>query len=171
MGHGRIEYISGMIVSFIILMMGYQLLMDSIGKIRSPELVGLELLPAGILLVSILVKMWMAHFNSYLAKEIHSEAMKATAADSRSDAISTTALLVGMAIGSYFQLPLDGWLGLLVSLLILKTGFDAGQRYDFSPLGQPPEPEFIEKIEQTVLSYPEIIGIHDLIVHNYGPAA
>ena len=168
-GHGRIEYISGMIVSFIILMMGYQLLMDSIGKIRAPELVGLELLPAGILLVSILVKMWMAHFNSYLAREIHSEAMKATAADSRSDAISTTALLIGMAVGSYFQLPLDGWLGLLVSLLILKTGFDAAKDTISPLLGQPPEPEFIEKIEQTVLSYPEIIGIHDLIVHNYGP--
>lgn len=168
-GHGRIEYISGLIVSFIILMMGYQLLTDSIAKIRSPELVGLELLPAAILIVSILVKMWMAHFNSYLAREIHSEAMKATAADSRSDAISTTALLVGMAIGSYFQIPLDGWLGLLVSILILKTGFESAKDTISPLLGQPPEPEFVQEIEQTVLSHPEILGIHDMIVHNYGP--
>ncbi len=168
-GHGRIEYISGLIVSFIILMMGYQLLTDSIAKIRAPELVGLELLPAAILMVSILVKMWMAHFNSYLAREIHSEAMKATAADSRSDAISTTALLVGMAIGSYFQIPLDGWLGLLVSILILKTGFESAKDTISPLLGQPPEPEFVQEIEQTVLSHPEILGIHDMIVHNYGP--
>ena len=168
-GHGRIEYISGLIVSFIILMMGYQLLIDSVAKIRAPELVGLQLLPAVILIVSILVKMWMAHFNSYLAREIHSEAMKATAADSRSDAISTTALLIGMAIGSYFQIPLDGWLGLLVSVLILKTGFDSAKDTISPLLGQPPEPEFVDEIEQTVLSYPEILGIHDLIVHNYGP--
>ena len=168
-GHGRIEYISGLIVSFIILMMGYQLLTDSIAKIRSPELVGLELLPAAILIVSILVKMWMAHFNSYLAREIHSEAMKATAADSRSDAISTTALLLGMAIGSYFQIPLDGWLGLLVSILILKTGFESAKDTISPLLGQPPEPEFVQEIEQTVLSHPEILGIHYMIVHNYGP--
>lgn len=168
-GHGRIEYISGLIVSFIILMMGYQLLTDSIAKIRAPELVGLELLPAAILMVSILVKMWMAHFNSYLAREIHSEAMKATAADSRSDAISTTALLLGMAIGSYFQIPLDGWLGLLVSILILKTGFESAKDTISPLLGQPPEPEFVQEIEQTVLSHPEILGIHDMIVHNYGP--
>ena len=168
-GHGRIEYISGLIVSFIILMMGYQLLTESIDKIRAPELVGLELLPAAILMVSILVKMWMAHFNSYLAREIHSEAMKATAADSRSDAISTTALLVGMAIGSYFQIPLDGWLGLLVSILILKTGFESAKDTISPLLGQPPEPEFVQEIEQTVLSHPEILGIHDMIVHNYGP--
>ena len=150
-------------------MMGYQLLTDSIAKIRAPELVGLELLPAAILMVSILVKMWMAHFNSYLAREIHSEAMKATAADSRSDAISTTALLVGLAIGSYFQIPLDGWLGLLVSILILKTVFESAKDTISPLLGQPPEPEFVQEIEQTVLSHPEILGIHDMIVHNYGP--
>ncbi len=168
-GHGRIEYISGMIVSIIIIMMGYELFTDSISKIRSPSSVTLGLLPAVILLISVLVKIWMSLFNRTIARAIHSEAMEATAADSRSDAVSTSALLIGMLIGSVFKISLDGWLGLLVSILILKTGIESA-RDTISPLlGQPPAPEFVSEIESIVLAHPEIIGLHDLVVHNYGP--
>lgn len=168
-GHGRIEYISGLIVAFVILMMGYELLTSSIGKIRAPEEVAFSVLPAVILCVSILVKLWMALFNKTLAKQIDSAAMEATAADSRSDALATTAVLIGSFVGGYFGIPIDGWLGLLVSVLILKTGFESA-RDTISPLlGQPPEPEFVRQIESIVMAHDHIVGIHDLIVHNYGP--
>lgn len=168
-GHGRIEYISGLIVAFVILMMGYELLTSSIGKIRAPEEVAFSVLPAVILCVSILVKLWMALFNKTLAKQIDSAAMEATAADSRSDALATTAVLIGSFVGGYFGIPIDGWLGLLVSVLILKTGFESA-RDTISPLlGQPPEPEFVKQIESIVMAHDQIAGIHDLIVHNYGP--
>lgn len=168
-GHGRIEYIAGMIVSIIIIMMGYELFTDSFSRIRTPSPVTLSVLPAVILLVSILIKIWMSFFNSRIAVLIHSEAMKATAADSRSDAISTSALLIGMLIGKLTRLPLDGWLGLFVSILILKTGIESA-RDTISPLlGQPPAPEFVKEVESIVLAHPEVIGLHDLIVHNYGP--
>lgn len=126
-GHGRIEYIAGMIVSIIIIMMGYELFTDSFSRIRIPSPVTLSVLPAVILLISILIKIWMSFFNSRIAVLIHSEAMKATAADSRSDAISTSALLIGMLIGKLTGLPLDGWLGLFVSILILKTGIESAR--------------------------------------------
>lgn len=168
-GHGRIEYISGLIVAFVILMMGYELLTSSIDKIRFPEAISFSVLPSVILCVSILVKLWMSVFNKTLAQKIHSAAMEAAAADSRSDALATTGVLIGSFIGGYFHLPIDGWLGLLVSVLILKTGLEAA-RDTISPLlGQPPEPEFVRQIEEITTAHEEIIGIHDLIVHNYGP--
>lgn len=168
-GHGRIEYIAGLIVSFIILMMGYELLTSSAGKILAPEGVTFSLLPAVILLLSILVKLWMAHFNHTLAGRLDSAAMEATAADSRSDAVATTAVLLGTIIGGIWNIPIDGWLGLVVSVLILKTGYDAAKDTISPLLGQPPEKEFVDEIEKTVMAHPEILGIHDLIVHNYGP--
>lgn len=168
-GHGRIEYIAGLIVSFIILMMGYELLTSSIDKIRAPEVVTCSLLPVVVLVASILVKLWMAYFNHFLAKKIDSAAMEATAADSRSDAVATTAVLVGTIAGGLWNLPIDGWLGLIVSVLILKTGYDAAKDTISPLLGQPPEQEFVDEIEKTVLAHPDILGIHDLIVHNYGP--
>ena len=126
-GHGRIEYIAGLIVSFIILMMGYELV-DQFGG-EDPYAGGghFSLLPAVILAASVLVKLWMAHFNHTLAKAIDSAAMEATAADSRSDAVATTAVLAGTIIGGIWDIPIDGWLGLAVSILILKTGFDAAK--------------------------------------------
>lgn len=168
-GHGRIEYISGLIVAFVILMMGYELLTSSIHKIRFPETVAFSVLPAVILVVSILVKIWMSVFNKTLAKRIRSSAMEATAADSRSDAIATTGVLIGSLAGGCLHIPIDGWLGLLVSILILKTGFDAAKDTISPLLGQPPEPEFVRQIEQITMAHEEVVGIHDLIVHNYGP--
>ncbi len=168
-GHGRIEYISGLIVAFVILLMGYELFSSSIGKIRAPEEVTFSALPAVILCVSILVKIWMSVFNKALAKKIGSAAMEATAADSRSDAIATAGVLVGSFVGGYFGIPIDGWLGLLVSVLILKTGLDAAKDTISPLLGQPPETEFVRQIESITMAHDQIIGIHDLIVHNYGP--
>lgn len=168
-GHGRIEYIAGLIVSFIILMMGYELLTSSFDKVLHPEPVAFSLLPAVILATSVAVKLWMAHFNHALARKLDSAAMEATAADSRSDAVATAAVLIGTAAGGLWGLPVDGWLGLAVSALILKTGFDAAKDTISPLLGQPPEKEFVDGIERTVLAHPDILGIHDLIVHNYGP--
>lgn len=168
-GHGRIEYIAGLIVSFIILMMGYELLTSSIDKILHPQTVRFSLLPAAILAASVAAKLWMARFNHSLARKIDSAAMEAAAADSRSDAVATTAVLIGSVAGGLWKLPVDGWLGLAVSALILKTGYDAAKDTISPLLGQPPEKEFVGEIERTVMAHPDILGTHDLIVHNYGP--
>lgn len=168
-GHGRIEYLSGLAVSVVILVMGFELGRSSLDKILHPAEVTFSLLPCIILGVSILVKGWMSLFNRRLGNRIHSAAMQATAADSLSDAVSTTAVLAGTLIGHFSGAMLDGWLGLLVAAFILYTGFGA-MRDTIGPLlGQAPDPELVEGIRRIVLEAPEILGIHDLIVHDYGP--
>jgi len=168
-GHGRIEYLTGLVVSLIILLVGVELGKSSIEKIIHPSETELSLLTAGILLVSILVKFWMGWFNKNLGDRIQSEALKATAADSRSDAIATAAVLLGLVISHFTHLPLDGWIGALVALLILKAGFDSAKATLNPLLGQAPDPAAVNEIEVLILSHTQIIGIHDMIIHDYGP--
>ncbi|MDD6160181.1 MAG: cation diffusion facilitator family transporter [Oscillospiraceae bacterium] len=168
-GHGRMEYLAGLAVSLLILLVGVELGKSSIEKIIHPEETLLSPLTAGILVVSVLVKLWMAWFNSAMGKRIRSEALRATAADSRSDAIATSAVLVGLLLSRVFRLPLDGWVGVLVAILIIRTGFGSAKATLDPLLGQPPEPEEVHAIEQLILSFPPISGIHDLVVHDYGP--
>lgn len=168
-GHGRMEYLAGLIVSLLILLVGVELGKSSIEKIIHPEETKLSLLTAGILVVSILVKLWMGWFNSALAGRIKSEALRATATDSRSDAVATAAVLLGLVLSNLLHLPLDGWVGLLVAVLILKAGFGSAKATLDPLLGQPPDPEEVRDIEKLILSFPPIIGIHDMVIHDYGP--
>ena len=168
-GHGRIEYIAGLIVSLIIIMMGFELLKTSVEKIFVPELVAFSWLSVGILLLSIAVKGWMCLFNRKLGKMIDSATMQATAMDSLSDVVATTAVLAGTLIASATGLMLDGYLGVVVALFIMYTGFNTASDTLKPLLGKAPEKEFVQEIENTVLSHEQIVGIHDLIVHDYGP--
>lgn len=168
-GHGRVEYVSGLIVSFVILFVGLELIKSSFGKILSPEPTVLSAIPFAILIVSVLVKLWMNHFSRTLAKRINSTAMLATAQDSLSDAVATSAVALGMLLAHFTGWQLDGYIGLIVAAFIIYTGITTF-RDNLSPLlGKTPDPQFVQKIKSTVLHHPEIIGIHDLIVHDYGP--
>lgn len=167
-GHGRLEYVSGLIVSFIILLMGYELGKDSIMKIIEPEEVTFSLLSVVILLASVLVKLYICLYNRKFGKLINSSAMKATAMDSLSDCISTAAVIIGLVVFAVFNVNIDGYVGVLVAVFILKTGIEAAKESLTPLIGEPPEREFVEGIEKTVMGYEGIVGIHDLIVHNYG---
>ncbi|MCJ7836837.1 cation diffusion facilitator family transporter [Cuneatibacter sp. NSJ-177] len=168
-GHGRLEYLSGLIVSLAIILMGVELGKSSLEKIFHPEPVEFSLLAVGILAASIGVKIYMACYNRAVGKKIGSAAMKATAADSLSDCISTAVVLAAMLIGHWTGLLVDGWCGVLVALFILRTGIGAAKETVDPLLGQPPTAEFVQSVHDLVMSYDGIIGIHDLVVHDYGP--
>ena len=168
-GHGRYEYISGLVVSFLILWMGIELGRSSIEKIANPEAMEGGWLTILILAASIAVKFYMNYYNRKIGKKIDSSAMKATAMDSLSDCIATTVVLICTVIYLATDVNLDGWGGGLVALFIIYTGITS-IRDTLSPLlGQAPDPEYVQKIEMIVKAHPEILGIHDLVVHDYGP--
>lgn len=168
-GHGRIEYISGLIVSGAILIMAFELMKSSIGKIIHPKPVEFSILAAVILIVSICVKLYMAYYNHRIGKKIESTAMGATATDSLSDSCATTVVLIAAIVGKLTGLQIDGYCGVLVGIFIFYAGISAARDTLNPLLGQPPEDEFVEQIEELVMKYPEVSGIHDLIVHDYGP--
>lgn len=168
-GHGRFEYISGLIVAMVIMLMGIELMTSSVSRILHPESTEFSWLTLGILIASVLVKAYMFLYNSLTAKKIDSVAMKATATDSLTDCIATFAALVSMVTGKLFSWKIDGWCGAFVSLFVLYSGFNAA-RDTISPLlGQPPSAELVKDIEGTVMAHSGILGIHDLVVHDYGP--
>ena len=168
-GHGRIEYVAGLIVSFIIVLMGVELAKTSLDKILHPEEISFSWITPAVLGISILVKLWMCFFNRKMGDKIDSAVLRATAMDSLSDVAATSAVLAGFVIGYWARVNLDGYLGVLVALFILYTGVSTAKGTLDLLLGEAPDPEFVKQIQQEVLSYPEIIGVHDLIVHNYGP--
>mgnify|MGYP004584550971 FL=1 len=168
-GHGRIEYISGLIVSLVILLMGFELLRDAVGAILHPEAVECSALTVSILLISICAKCYMYCYNHGVGKKLNAAAMQATAADSLSDCAATTAVLLATLAGHFLHWQIDGWCGLVVSLLILLAGFQAAKDTLSPLLGQPPTEEFVQQIHDIVMANKSICGIHDLIVHDYGP--
>ena len=168
-GHGRMEYISGLLVSVAILVMGFELIWSSIGKLRSPEPIESSALVFGILIASILVKLYMFFYNHSLSKKIESAAMKATSVDSLSDTVATTLVLIATLISKYTGLLLDGWFGILVGLFILYTGGSTLKETIDLLLGQPPKQEFIDEVKEIVLGHSMVHGVDDLIVHDYGP--
>lgn len=168
-GHGRMEYISGLLVSVAILVMGFELIGSSIGKLRSPEPIESSALVFGILIASILVKLYMFFYNHSLSKKIESAAMKATSVDSLSDTVATTLVLIATLISKYTGLLLDGWFGILVGLFILYTGGSTLKETIDLLLGRPPKQEFIDEVKEIVLGHSMVHGVHDLIVHDYGP--
>ena len=168
-GHGRIEYLSGLVVAVAILLVGLELVKSSLEKILAPEAVSFSWLSVGILLASILVKLWMAAFNKDLSRRIGSAAMAATATDSLSDVVATSAVLLGTLVGRFSGLRIDGWVGILVAAFILRAGWGAAKDTLDPLLGQSPDPSLVQGVQETVLSHPEITGIHDLVIHDYGP--
>ena len=168
-GHGRIEYISGLIVAALILLMGFELAQTSFDKILNPEATGLTVVSAIILIASIAIKGYMALYNNRTAGKIDSAAMKATGTDCLSDMASTAVVLICSLIGHFTGLALDGYCGLAVSALILFAGYNAAKDTLGPLLGQAPEPEFIQKIQCIVMESNIVTGIHDLIIHDYGP--
>lgn len=169
-GHGRIEYITAMVVSFIVLFMGFELLTQSIDKIRNPEDVTFNLVGAIIIAVSIFGKLWLALFNRKLGKKINSPAMTAVVADSLSDIAATSVTLIALILSNFFpSLHIDGWLGIIVAGFVLKAGYGIFKETLNSLIGEPPTKETVEKLEAKILSYEHVTGIHDLILHNYGP--
>lgn len=168
-GHGRMEYISGLVVAAAILLMGYELVKESVGKILHPQATEFSPLVAGILLVSIVMKVYMFYYNHSVAKKIDSAAMSATAKDSLSDSVATGVVLLTMFVGHYTNLKIDGYCGLLVAVLIFYAGYTAAKDTLNPLLGQKASEEFEQEIEDIVMAHEEVCGIHDLFVHDYGP--
>ena len=168
-GHGRTEYLAGLAVSVMILLIGLELVKTSVGKIMAPEPIQAGLVPLAVLVVSILVKLWMAAFNRQVGKQIGSSVLEATAADSRNDVIATSAVLVATLAQMIFGWQLDGWIGLAVAAFILYSGWGLVKEAIAPLLGQAPDPEMVRHILEVTRSYPGVLGIHDLIVHDYGP--
>lgn len=168
-GHGRIEYISGFVVSVVILLMGYELARSSIRGILSPNEVYFSTVTVIILGASMCVKLYMALYNKKLGTLIGSAAIEAVAMDSLSDVVATGAVLLSFVISQFTALSLDSWAGLFVSLFILYSGVMSARDTLAPLLGTPPSRELVENIEKIVMAHEQIVGMHDLVVHDYGP--
>ncbi len=168
-GHGRIEYISGLIVSIAIIFMGIEFIKTSIEKIFNPEPVVASTVPIVILVVSLIIKLWMGYFNNKIGNAINSTAIKAAAFDSVSDSIVTITILVGMAVTYFTGFYVDAYSGILVACFVILTGLKMIKESTGPLLGQAPDPELVKSINSLVLKCPYILGIHELTVHNYGP--
>lgn len=170
-GHGRTEYISALIVSLLVILMGFELAKSSIEKIIHPEAINTEnfAIIIGILIVSILIKAYMAFYNTKVGKKIASLPMKATAMDSLSDMCATSAVLISTIIAKYANINIDGWCGLLVSAFILWTGVKSTKETISPLLGNAPDEELVKGIEELVMNNGYVLGIHDMVVHDYGP--
>ncbi|MEG1835903.1 MAG: cation diffusion facilitator family transporter [Oscillospiraceae bacterium] len=168
-GHGRIEYVSSLIVSFLVLSMGIELFKSSIDKIRTPVPIEFSYVALVILVVSILAKLWLAYFNWSLGKKINSTATRAVVADSLSDTAATSVALASLIISKFTSVPVDGYFGLIVAGFIFYSGYGILKDTIAPILGKAPDKEFVEEIEQKIMSYDGVIGVHDLIIHDYGP--
>ncbi|MEG2009647.1 MAG: cation diffusion facilitator family transporter [Oscillospiraceae bacterium] len=168
-GHGRFEYITGFIVSMVIILMGFELAVSSLRSLGSNENLRFSQPMVVILCASIVVKLYMACYNRLLYKLFKSPSMNATTTDSLSDVIATTAVLASLIISHYTSLNLDSYAGLLVSGFIMYSGISSAKETLEPLLGAPPSREFIAKVESIVMAHPPIVGMHDLVVHDYGP--
>ena len=168
-GHGRFEYLAALTVAVMVVLIGFELGRTSLDKILHPTAVIFSWLSVAVLVLSIVVKLWMAVFNRHIGKLIGSSALEATADDSRNDVISTGAVLIATLLVRFTTLPLDGWMGLAVAAFILYSGAGLIKETVDPLLGQAPDPELVQYIQKKALSYPGVLGVHDLMVHDYGP--
>ena len=168
-GHGRFEYLAGLVVAVLVCAVGIELVQSSFQKVLHPEPVEFSAAVAAVLLLSILVKFWMAAFNRCLGERISSETLKATAVDSRNDVVATAVVLASAAIGQATGVDLDGWVGLAVGGFILWSGIALVREGTDPLLGAAPDPELVEHIRSKIMGYPGVLGTHDLMVHDYGP--
>ncbi len=167
-GHGRYEYIAGLTVAIIVMFVGFELLRSGVEEIINPKNLEMTYVTIGILLASILIKFIMMLFNSEISKKINSDVLRATATDSRNDVIATTAVLVSLIISRYANVNLDGYMTVLVALFIMVSGFKLIKDTLGPILGKAPEKELVDKLKNKILSYDGVLGIHDLLVHDYG---
>ncbi len=168
-GHGRVEYICGLGVSVIIMFMGFELIKSSIGKIMEPQSPEFSYTAVIVLVLSILGKLWLALFNRKIAKAINSDTVNAVVKDSLSDIAATTVSIISLVLSKYFSLPFDGIFGVVVSLFVMWAGIGVFRTTTASLLGQPPEESTVKMLEEKIMSYDGVFGVHDLIVHDYGP--
>ena len=168
-GHARIEYLTGLLVSAIIIILGFELLKTSVDKIMNPSPADFSYVTLGVLVVAILIKLWQAGFYVAAGKRINSVALAAAGADSRNDVISTTVVLFSALISKFFEVQLDGIMGCLVALFIMWSGIQLVRETSSPLLGEAPDPELVEAIHKGIEAHEGVIGIHDLMVHNYGP--
>lgn len=168
-GHGRYEYLAGFIVAALIMVIGGQLIRESITKIIAPEKVEFGIIPLVVLILSIIVKLWMMIFNKRIGRKINSETLIAAAADSRNDMISTAAVLLALVVSHFCSVELDGIMGAVVAVFILYSGIGLVKEALDPLLGKAPNAELVEKIRTKILSYDGILGTHDLMIHDYGP--
>lgn len=168
-GHGRYEYLAGMLVSVMIILVGVELGRSSIERIMSPSPAEFGVATVLALLLSICVKLWMAHFNRTLARRIDSVTLEATAVDSRNDVITSSAVLVAAIVSATTPLDLDGWMGLAVAAFIVWSGFGLLGDTVNPLLGDTPNEQLVQRVHDKILSYPGVLGTHDLLIHDYGP--
>ncbi|WML33011.1 cation diffusion facilitator family transporter [Clostridium sp. OS1-26] len=168
-GHGRIEYISGLIVAFLVMMVGYEFVKSSFNRIKKPAPVSFSLIPFVLLLISIVLKVWLGGFYKDIGNKIDSSALRASSVEAISDVFSTAAVALALLASRFTALPIDGYIGMVVSLVILYAGFNLIKDTLDPLLGTAPEKELVESIQEMLLDYEYINGVHDLLVHNYGP--
>ena len=168
-GHARYEYLSGLMVAVLILVIGVELIKSSVGKIIHPEAIDFSVITVGILVASVLVKLWMSLFFGTLGKKINSLTLQATSVDSRNDVVSTVAVLIGCVAGHLFHVNIDGYVGLLVALFILYSGVNIVKETISPLLGEQADAELVGKIKTLVFSHEAVLNVHDLLIHDYGP--
>lgn len=168
-GHGRIEYISGLIVAFLVLMVGFEFVKSSFDRIKNPTPVEFSFVPFILLLISILFKVWLSRFYKNIGGKINSSALQASGVDALSDVVSSSTVAFSLLISRYTSLPIDGYIGMAVSAVILYAGYNLIKDTLNPLLGTAPDKELVESIQQLLLNYEHIDGTHDLLVHNYGP--
>ena len=169
LGHGRLEYVSAFIVDMLIILVGAELLKSSVEKIISPSLPAVSAATIVLLVAAVLVKLWLFFFYRKIGNLIDSAAVKSTSIDSISDTVATSLVLISTLVARFANVGIDGWAGILVAGFILFTGIKAAKETIDLLLGTPPEPAFIEELKDFVKNYPEVVGVHDLMVHDYGP--
>ena len=168
-GHGRMEYLAGLLVSLMILLVGVELGRSSIGKILRPEAVDFSLVSTGILAASILVRLGRGQSTRGRGRKTGPPPMPPTPADPLSDAVATAAVLAGTLVNRFAHVNIDGWVGLAVAVFILRSGWGAAKDTINPLLGESPDPELVKQLRELVLSHPQVVGMHDLIIHDYGP--
>ena len=167
-GHGRIEYISALIVAFMVMLVGFQFIKSSIERVINPVPITFEVIPFILLFISILVKVWLSRFNKFMGNKINSSALKAASVDAMGDVFTSSTVLVAFLASKFTSLPIDGYAGIVVSAAILYAGYSLVKETISPLLGEAPDPELVKGINQAILSYENIHGVHDLIIHNYG---
>lgn len=167
-GHARAEYISALIVALLVIFVGIQFIKTSIERIISPKVVKFEIISFSILTVSIFFKVWMSHFNKVVGKKIDSASLMATAADAFGDVLTTSIVVLSLVVGSYTNFPIDGFIGLIVALLIIYSGYNLVKDTMSSLIGEAPSKDLVESIYKDILTYDYITGAHDLVIHSYG---
>lgn len=167
-GHGRMEYLSALVVAFMVMLVGVQFIKSSFNRIMNPVLIKFELIPFILLFLSLIMKFWLSRFNKYVGERINSSALKAASVDALGDVFTSSCVIISFVAAKFTTLPIDGYVGLVVSIAILYAGYSLVKDTISPLLGEAPDEELVNLIKEGVLSYDNIIGVHDLIIHNYG---